>query len=299
VRWLKRLTLLLLLVILIPVGAFWGLKQSFPGETIAQKMEQYASQQSGIPFKLAPLQLGWTALEFPELAMLTPPGWRSGPPLKMLVLEQARAPFAALPQLEGRVEGQVHGGTLQVKISPLPQPQTAQIQLQSVQLQRVPLVALFPYGTISGELSSELEVNNLAALLQRKTSLPQGELQGNLSNLRVRLAGLDLLLPGSIFPDLVWSRVHYELELGEQVVLRQVEFEGSVEGSLSGTVRPNLKRPSASQLDLKVQLKIPAELLQALGPLALVLRPYQCGVELRVRVQGSPERPVTRPGVCS
>ncbi len=298
-RWLKRLLITLLILILLPAAAFWGLKQNFPGDNVAQVLEAQALSQAGLPLKVAPLQLGWTQLELPEVALLPPATWRQAPQVKLVVLEQLRAPFLPLLSQEARLEGEMHGGALKLTASGLPQPHQVRAQLEGLQLNRMPLVALFPYGTLSGTVSTEVEVRNVTPLLRRQTSLPEGDLKGNITNLRVRLSGLDLILPGMVVPDLVWPLIRYDVTLGEQWVLNELTLQGSVNGTVTGTIRPNVQKPADSQLDLRAQITLPAEILQTLGPLALMLRPYQCGVELRVRLQGTPARPITRPGACS
>lgn len=298
-RWLKRLLITLLILILLPAAAFWGLKQNFPGDNVAQVLEAQALSQAGLPLKVAPLQLGWTQLELPEVALLPPATWRQAPQVKLVVLEQLRAPFLPLLSQEARLEGEMHGGSLKLTASGLPQPHQVRAQLEGLQLNRMPLVALFPYGTLSGTVSTEVEVRNVTPLLRRQTSLPEGDLKGNITNLRVRLSGLDLILPGMVVPDLVWPLIRYDVTLGEQWVLNELTLQGSVNGTVTGTIRPNVQKPADSQLDLRAQITLPAEILQTLGPLALMLRPYQCGVELRVRLQGTPARPITRPGACS
>ena len=298
-RWLKRLLITLLILVLLPAAAFWGLKQNFPGENLAQVLEAQALSQAQVPLKVAPLQLGWTQLELPEVAMLPPATWQRAPQVKLLVLNQLRAPFLPLLSRDALLEGDMHGGSVELRASGLPQPYQVQAQVKDVQLNRVPLVALFPYGTISGRTSAELEIRNVTELLNRQAALPVGDLKGDIQNLRLRLSGLDLILPGMVVPDLVWPLIRYDVTLGDQVVLNELTLQGSVNGTVTGTIRPNVQKPVESQIDLRAQITLPAEILQSLGPLALMLRPYQCGVELRVRLQGTPARPITRPGACS
>jgi hypothetical protein len=114
-RFLKRLLLFIIGLLLIFVLAFWGFKENFPGKSIADALQLRLTTQTGIPVEIEALELGWLKVSTAEIAFRTPEWLAATPDLRLLILENVETPFLPLiTSGKAKILGQLHGGTIEV-----------------------------------------------------------------------------------------------------------------------------------------------------------------------------------------
>ncbi len=70
-KWILRLFLLFLAVPFLAVIVFWGLKNNFPGDSLADMLEQQAKGRFGVPLQVSPVQLKWQGIHIPRSGSVT------------------------------------------------------------------------------------------------------------------------------------------------------------------------------------------------------------------------------------
>lgn len=197
---------------------FWGFKQNFPGKTIADAARIRLTAQTGIPFEIQDLELGWNKISTPEIALRTPK-WLTGfPDLRLLVLENIEAPFASIIT-SGKVKmlGQVHEGAIKVSTDLLTQ-KMLDFSINGLQCERVPLFSLLPYAFVSGVLSLTAHIENFYDL-QKQDRFPEGSLKGKLNDAHIRISGGTALMDLQL-PELDLSEVYFNLQLGPLIHIK-------------------------------------------------------------------------------
>ena len=219
--FLKRFALFLIGLVLILVLAFWGFKHNFPGKSIANAVQVRLSTQTGIPFEIEAFELGWLKVSTPEIALRTPKWLVRTPDIRLLILENVEAPFTPIfISGKAKILGQLHGGTIEASTDLLTW-ETMDISLDGVQLERVPLIAAFPYAFISGSLSLSSEIDNIKAIQQQQSRFPEGNLKGQLNDVQIRISGGAALF-NLQFPELVFSEVMFEINFLKNFFLKGV-----------------------------------------------------------------------------
>ena len=72
---------------------FWGFKQNFPGKSIANAVRFHLTSQTGIPFEIQDIELGWSKISTPEIVLRTP-NWLAGiTDIRLLILENLYFPL--------------------------------------------------------------------------------------------------------------------------------------------------------------------------------------------------------------
>jgi len=94
---------------------------------------------------------------------------------------------------------------------------------------------------------------NLDTLQQQKTKFPEGTIKGKLKNAIIRISGGTALLDLQL-PELDLSEVQFEVQLGRSIHIKKIEFHGSLEGIIEGTIQLNEKHPQMSLIDLNIQV---------------------------------------------
>ena len=284
-RLLKRFVLLLTGSAMILGLVFWGFKQNFPGKTIADAVRIRLTAQTGIPFEIQDLELGWNKISTPEIALRTPK-WLTGfPDLRLLVLENIEAPFASIIT-SGKVKmlGQVHEGVIKVSTDLLTQ-KMLDLSINGVQSELVPLFSLVPYAIISGILSLTAHIENFYDL-QKQARFPEGSLKGKLNDAHIRISGGTALMDLQL-PELDLSEVYFNLQLGPLIHIKKIELQGSLAGTIDGTIQLNDKRPQMSLIDLNMQLTPSPSLKKELSSYSTMLRTFQCGETIKINLKGS------------
>ena len=299
-KWFNRLFLLLLALPVLLVIVFWGLKNNFPGDNLADMLEQQAAGRFGIPLQVSPVELEWQGFQIPELVLMRAAGWKFLPRGDLFILENLT--FQFLPTLLKRsiqLSSNSHGGDFELKTDLFMEDQISS-NFKNIQLKTIPALSGLSYADVEGVLGLETTVNNLSALRTGKTSIPEGELKGALENVKIRLIGMAMIFPQLDLPPVEFSSIDFELSLGPVMQIRKINLKGMLTGMMEGTLRINPKKLEASLLDLRVQLVPSPELSSSLGTLAMVLKSYQCGNRIDIQLKGPLNRmppPKRRP--CS
>ena len=288
-RFLKRLLLFIIGLLLIFVLAFWGFKENFPGKSIADALQLRLTTQTGIPVEIEALELGWLKVSTAEIAFRTPEWLAATPDLRLLILENVEAPFLPLiTSGKAKILGQLHGGTIEVSTD-LQSRKMLDISLAGVELEQVPLIAALPYAFVSGGLSLSSQIENINALQNQQARFPEGKLKGRLSNAQIRIAGGAALLNLQI-PELDFSEVLFDVQFGPLIAIRKIQIKGSLDGTIEGTIRLNEKRPQMSLIDLNIELTPSADLKEEISSFSTMLRSFQCGETIKVNLKGSLNR---------
>ena len=286
---LKYVLFLLAGLVVILVLAFWGFKQNFPGKSIAGVVQASLTNQTGIPFEIQDIELGWSKISTPEIVLRTPK-WLAGiPDIRLLILENLEVPFFSIIKSGvAKVHGQVHEGAFRISTELLTQ-KILDLSIDSVQIERVPLFSLVPYTFVSGFLSLSSHIENFNALLQQKTKFPEGTLKGKLKNARIRISGGTALMDLQL-PELNLSEVQFEVQLGRSIHIKKIELHGSLEGILEGTIQLNEKHPQMSLIDLNIQVTPSPVLKKGISSFSTMLSTFQCGETIKINLKGALNR---------
>ena len=288
-RFLKRLLLIIIGLLLVIVLAFWGFKENFPGKSIANAIQLRLTTQTGIPVEIEALELGWLKVSTPEIALRTPRWLAATPDVRLLIIENVEALFVPLiTSGKAKILGQLHGGTIEV-YTDLQSRKMLDISLTGVKLERVPLIAALPYAFVSGRLSLSSQIENIKALQSQQAQFPEGKLQGRLLDAEIRISGGGDLLDIQL-PDLDFSEVLFDLQLGPLIAVRKIQIKGSLEGMIEGTIRLNEKRPRMSLIDLNIELTPSPALKEEISNFGSMLRSFQCGETIKVNLKGTLNR---------
>ena len=287
--FLKRLLLFIIGLLLIIVLSFWGFKENFPGKSIANALQLRLTTQTGIPVEIEALELGWFKLSTPEIALRTPRWLVTTPDVRLLIIENVEALFVPLiTSTKAKILGQLHGGTIEA-YTDLRSQEMLDIFIKGVKLEQVPLIAALPYAFVSGRLSLSSQIENINSLQSQQAHFPEGKLKGRLLDLVVRISGGGDML-GIQLPELEFSEVLFDIQLGPLIAVRKIQIKGSLEGVIQGTIRLNEKRPMMSVLDLNIELTPSPVLKEKIINFGTMLRSFQCGETIKVNLKGTLNR---------
>ena len=288
-RLLKRLLLFIIGLLLVIVLAFWGFKENFPGKSIANAIQLRLTTQTGIPVEIEALELSWLKVSTPEIALRTPRWLAATPDVRLLIIKNVEALFVPLiTSGKAKILGQLHGGTIEV-YTDLRSRKMFDISLTGVKIEQVPLIAALPYAFVSGRLSLSSQIENINALQSQQAQFPEGNLQGRLIDAEIRISGGGYLL-GIQLPDLDFSEVLFDLQLGPLIAVRKIQIKGSFDGMIEGTIRLNEKRPRMSLIDLNIELTPSPALKDEISNFGTLLRSFQCGETIKVNLKGTLNR---------
>ena len=288
-RIIKHISFLLVGMAVILVLAFWGFKQNFPGKSIADVVRFRLTKQTGIPFQIQDIELGWSKISTPEIVLRTPK-WLAGiPDIRLLILENVEVPFfSIITSGKAKVQGQVHEGSFRISTELLTQ-KILDLSIDSVQIERVPLFSLVPYTFISGLLSFSANIENINALQQQKAKYPEGTIKGNLKNARIRISGGTALLDIQL-PELVLSEIQFEVQLGRSIHIKKIYLQGSLEGIIEGAIQLNEKHPQMSLIDLNIEVTASPALKKGISSFSTMLSTFQCGETIKINLKGALNR---------
>jgi len=288
-RIIKHILFLLVGMAVILVLAFWGFKQNFPGKSIADVVRFRLTTQTGIPFQIQDIELGWSKISTPEIVLRTPKWLAGTPDIRLLILEIVEVPFfSIITSGKAKVHGQVHEGSFRISTELLTQ-KILDLSIDSVQIERVPLISLVPYTFISGLLSLSAHIENINALQQQKAKFPEGTIKGNLKNARIRISGGTALLDIQL-PELVLSEIQFEVQLGRSIHIKKIYLQGSLEGIIEGTIQLNEKHPQMSLIDLNIQVTASPALKKGISSFSPMLSTFQCGETIKINLKGALNR---------
>ena len=287
--FLKRLLLYIIGFILIIVLAFWGFKENFPGKSIANALQLHLTTQTGIPFEIEALELGWLKVSTPEIALQTPRWLGAASDVRLIIIENMETLYVPLITFgKAKIHGQLHGGTIEV-YTDMRSRKMLDISLTGVKLEQVPLIAAIPYAFISGRFYLSSQIENIDSLQSQQSKFPVGKLQGRLLDAEIRISGGENLL-GMQLPELDFTEVLFDLQLGPLIVIRKIQIKGSLEGMIEGTIRLNEKLPQMSLIDLNIELTPSPALKEEISNFSTMLRSFQCGETIKVNLKGTLNR---------
>ena len=288
-RIIKHISFLLVGMAVILILAFWGFKQNFPGKSIADVVRFRLTTQTGIPFQIQDIELGWRKISTPEIVLRTPKWLAGTPDIRLLILENIEVPFfSIITSGKAKVHGQFHEGSFRISTELLTQ-KILDLSIDSVQIERVPLFSLVPYTFISGLLSLSAHIENINALQQQKAKFPEGTIKGNLKNARIRISGGTALLDIQL-PELVLSEIQFEVQLGRSIHIKKIYLQGSLEGIIEGTIQLNEKHPQMSLIDLNIQVTPSPALKKGISSFSTMLSTFQCGETIKINLKGALNR---------
>ena len=283
-RLLKRTAFAFILLVLIFILVLWGFMQNFPGDSIADAASKRLSSQTGTNFEIQEFELGWSGLRTAEIS-ISNPNWLIGPEMRLLVFKNVEAPFKSIiTSGEARINGELHEGAMQVSTE-LISPETLDLSLEDVRIERVPLFALIPYTFISGSLSMSVFISNFREF-HLNGRFPVGILKGKLNETRIRISGGSALLDLH-FPELNQTEILFDVELGQVISLKNVQLKGSLEGTVTGKIKLNKNRLNMSTIDLNFLLTPSPDFKTELTRFSKILLSFKCGETINVNLKGT------------
>ena len=286
-RFLKRTALLLILLMLIFLLALWGFIKNFPGKSIADAASNRLSSQTGMNIEFQDFELGWSKLSSPEISISTP-NWLAGPVMRLLIIKNVEVPFTSIISSgKARINGELHEGVMQIS-SELIYPKKLDLSLQDVRIERVPLIALMPYIVVSGSISMSAHLSNIQEIY-KNGGFPEGNLSGEIKETRIRISGGSALLDLQL-PELILTELNFDLEFGSVISLKEVQFKGSLDGMVNGTIELNNNRIDMSLIDLNILLTPSPNFKKELSRFNKILATFKCGETINVNMKGTFKR---------
>lgn len=283
---MKRLAVILCVLVVVVV-AFWiGLMFNFPGARASRYVEQRVNQRQAFDLVLAPAELRWFGLYVPSAELRR----RDNPAAEPLVtVTDFTVPLSwrlvsGLPMhanVGGRGEVEAYlpwslGGTATVA--------------GQVDLGTLPVPAVLKPLALAGHL----EVHGhflMDAQSQAGVRLPEGTLAGSGRNLvvsQVRLGATPL--PPTRLESLEW-----ELETGRTVNVKRFDYRGDLQGTVAGTITPNLRNPRNSLLALRITTALRDDWLAQLGDLRPIVESFLNRGRVVTTLTGTVGRPNLQP----
>ena len=256
-----------------------GLAAYFPGEALSRYVSLLAGRAAGMPVNLSPLRVGLTGLSASTLEVRPPAG-------APFVVHHLHAPWtwrwvsvlpvSGLIGQEGRIDVNWNwSGDLS-------------LTAKGVSLQDVPLPMLPRDAKLQGRFDALLSAGPLALRQGALRELPDGQLEARVEGIAVD----NLRLGGMSVPPLHLDSVELRLVLGRTVQVESATLRGDVQGTLSGTIVPNLEHPENSRISLNVSLQVQRAWLDRLGDLRELAEGFLPGGRLEGAVEGTLAAPV-------
>ena len=285
----KRFALLIFGSLIIVLITFWGFKNNFPGESIARAVKFNFTKQTGIPIEIQDFELEWFRISTPEIALLQPK-WLAGKlDTRLLILKRIETPLTSiLTSGKTIIYGDVHGGKITTS-SYLFSEKPLDILIESVQLEDVPLMSLIPNVSLSGIISLSSQITNFGELRKQKTSIPEGRLRGSIKKAKINFFGGTTLLDFQ-FPELDFSDIFFDLQIGPLITINNIELQGSIGGIIYGSIQINKNRPQMSLIDLNLELDLSRVLREKLRSITPMLLSFQCDETININIKGSISR---------
>ncbi|MFI5399667.1 MAG: type II secretion system protein GspN [SAR324 cluster bacterium] len=272
-----RLTALAGVVFLLAFGI--GLAMYFPGQAVSRYVSQRAERAAGVPVRLSPISIGLTGLSAATLEVRPADGasfvvhdlhvpwtWRW----------VSEFPISARIGPEGRVDVDWSwSGDLSVTAKGVP-------------LQDLPLPMLPRETKVQGTLDASLRAGPLALRQGTPREVPAGQLEVRAEALEVS----NLRVAGTALPPVRIDVLDAKVGLGRTLQVESVTLRGDVQGTVSGTVVPNLDRPSDSRISLNVSLQVQNAWLDRLGEMRPLAEGFLPGGRFEGIVEGTVAAPI-------
>lgn len=283
---MKRLGIILL-VIVVGLGAFWvGLMLNFPGATVSRYVEREVNRRQAFDLVLAPAELRWNRLYVARAELRRRDNPQAEP---LFVLTDFAVPITwrlvqGLPA-EGQIGRDGHVEAF------LPWSAGGEAQLDGhVELGQVPLPEVLAPLAVEGQVDVRGRFT-VSPAAQAGTQLPEGTLETNGRSLIVR----GVKVGGVELPPTALEAVNAVVETGRTVNVRRFDYRGDLQGSVEGTVTPNLRDPRNSLLALRISAAFRDTWMARLGSLRYVLEGFMDRGRVVVNLNGTVGRPQLRP----
>jgi len=256
-----------------------GMAASFPGEALSRYISQQVERAAGMPVRLSPLHLGVTGLSAEALDILPPD---SSP---VFVREVhfpwtwrwiSEIPLSAKIGDNGKIDvAWGWSGNLAVT-------------LKDLALQDLPLPMLPPDTRLKGTVNAALTLAPVSLRQHGIGGMPAGSLElqaEGIEAINVRAAGIAI-------PTIRLDSVEARIGLGRTVQVESLTLRGDAEGTVTGTIVPNLERPADSRLSLNVALQVRRNWIDQLGNLKPLAEGFLPGGRIAGALEGTVGAPV-------
>ncbi|MBF0352399.1 MAG: type II secretion system protein GspN [SAR324 cluster bacterium] len=286
-RRLKKILFWVGFVIALFSSFFWGLQHSFPGATIADFVENQIHANTGITVKISPLQLGWKTLHIDSVEIMVPEQMNHPDISKLIEFQQIDGYLWPLLSQDIVVLSQAYNGKIRIDTD-MRHFNQMNYSLSKIALDQIPVMNIIPYIFIRADLSMRGQITNLRALQNRKEMFAQGNVQGKLENMLIRLKdSVSELLPGMQLPDVQLDEVSFQIDYGNTMNIKELRIRGDIEGVLKGSIQWNPQNLMSSRVNIQARAKLGETLQKAAGSMAVLLRQFQCGETFDVELTGT------------
>ena len=285
----KRISFFFVSILIIFFIAFWGFKNNFPGESLSRVAQIHLTKQTGIAFEIKNLELEWQKLSTPEIKIHLPSWVSSKTENTTLIIEEVELPFSSLFS-SGKViiNGKTHGGQIKFSID-IFSLNNLEVNIQGFKLEKIPLPFLTPNAIVSGNLSFATKIKNIDNLGKQKTWFPDGYIRGKLLKSTIIFAG-DTTFFEFKLPELNFSEIFFDLQIGTLISIERIELKGSFEGIIDGSIKPNINQPKMSFVDLNLKLVPSSKIIEEFKSFTPMLVHMKCGETINVNLKGSMNR---------
>ncbi|MCZ6474253.1 MAG: type II secretion system protein GspN [SAR324 cluster bacterium] len=281
---MRKLALFLLGVLLFLLVFWLGFMANFPGKALSLLIASRVNKLPGIGVTLAPAELTWTSLTIPRLSL---EAHAARLPKPLLTLTDVTIPIGwklldGLPAQgtlgkQGRLEVYVPWNGKELSVRAL------QLRLEEIPA----LAALQPVklrGGISFSGSLRFPERGRGGA---STRLPEGTITGQGEALQVD----NLEIMGAKLPPTRLERVDLRLKSGRRLEVERLEFQGDVQGKITGAVTPRLANPDSSGLQLRIAVSFRKSWLEQLGAMRPVVEAFLRNGRLEAALSGTVGRP--------
>jgi type II secretion system protein N len=268
-----------LAAILLFAVVFWaGFIEHFPGLALSRYLEAQVNRDPRVSVRIAPAALGWTRLSIPEIRV--DGAWAGG---FLLALNDTEIPLSwAL--LEGLSLRASVGDSGVVELYWPWELGEARFSGRDLRLERIPAFAQLPVQRIQGRA----EFSGTAA--PRPGGQAEGRVRGRIQGLQIGNAEIY----GQTFPSTRLDDVRFQVAFGPPLRLENLDLQGDIQGSLTGTITPLWARPEFTAMELQLDLGFRPEWIRQLGPFAPIAESFLDQGRLAGTLRGTPARPVFR-----
>jgi type II secretion system protein N len=257
-----------------------GLGAYFPGAAVSRYVSLQAERASGFPVRLSPLSLGLTGLSAASLELRPPES-------AALRVDDLRVPWTWRWVTEFPVSGRIGAeGRVEVNWS---WSGALSLQATGIDLQDLPLQGLLPRDAkLQGRFDASLTAGPLTLRPAALRELPPGRIEA-------RGEGIDasnVKVAGFALPPVHLDSVEVRAGLGRTVQVESATLRGDAQGTVSGTIIPNLARPADSRLSLNLSLQVQRAWLDKLGDLRQAAEAFLPGGRIEGALEGTLSAPV-------
>ncbi|MFI5400122.1 MAG: type II secretion system protein GspN [SAR324 cluster bacterium] len=253
-----------------------GLAATFPGEAVSRFVSRRAERAAGMPVRLSPVGIGLTGLSAATLEVRPPDG-------AALVVHDLHVPWTWRWLSEFPLSARIGpDGRIDVDWS---WSGNLSLTAKGVPLEDLPSPPLPREGKFRGRIDASLQAGPLRPGVRE---MPGGQLEVQ----AVGLEASNLRVAGTALPTVRIDALNAKVGLGRTVQVESVTLRGDVQGTVSGTVVPNLDRPGDSRISLNVSLQVQSAWLDRLGEMRPLAEGFLPGGRFEGIVEGTVSAPI-------